>query len=1143
MPQIRMHSDYEHLLAKLDAFIRKFYKDRLIRGGLYSVGLLVGVFLLATLLESLGHFGIAARTALFWGALGCMAVVLGRFIALPLMRLFRLGSTISHEEAARIVGVHFHDVQDRLLNTLQLRGMASAQPAQRELIEAAIAQRSRELGPVPFVNAIDLRRNTRYLRFALPPLLALLVMLIAAPSLITAPAKRILAHDREFIPEAPFRFTVLNDTMRVLEEQDFELLVELQGEAIPQQVDLVMGEQRIPLVKQSGIRFMHRFRNVREALNFHFVAEGFRSSEYTLSTVPNPLVLDFDMSLEYPAYLSMPNEVRRNTGDITVPAGTRIIWTVNARSADRMRLAFDDTVFAAASSGTADNRSSFRFTRRFMESHAYQLSPSKGAHSASETVRHRVEVTPDLYPTIAVGSRSDSTALKRLFYSGEVGDDHGFRRLIFHYRFVEGGDSIPEGLRAGSYELSIDPRNTQQRFFHSWDLYDLTVVPGDRIEHWFEVWDNDGANGSKSTRSAPEIFAAPSLKELAEKQEANSEAIKSELRESIREAQDLQRELDKMRRDLMERKELGWQEKQRLEDIMQRQQKLEERIERNNEQLRMSQQEQREFSPQDERLLEKQQQVQELFENVLSEEMKELYRQMQELMENIDKEQLQEQLREMKLDQEDVEKELDRALEMFKRMEVEQQAEDITKQLEELAERQESLSEETKEGRTPEEAVKEKQEELNKEFEELRKRMDELQEKNGALEQPMEIPDTDQQEQEIQDQQQQSSEQLDKNQRQKAGGSQKGAAEKMEQLALQMKNAMEGGAQEQQEEDMDALRQLLENIVQLSFDEESLLSEVGTTNVKDPRWIGLGRTQRKLRDDARVIEDSLFALSKRIPQLESIVNREMNAVNDNMDEATRMIGEARANDRMKPAASDKQQHAMTSLNNLALLLDEALQQMMQQMNAQSKPGSGSCNKPGGKGSGKGKKPSMSRMRAQQEALQKQLEEMRKAQQEGGKKGEKPGQQNPGSMGLPGMGQQLAQLAAQQAAIRKEMQRMAQEMNKDGSGAGNGLNKLAEEMEKQERDIVNRRISPETVRRQQDIMTRLLEHEKAERERELEQQRTSNEGRDQPASDPARYFDQERRKARETELLRTVPPGLKPYYRDRVNTYFGTFDRP
>ena len=75
------------------------------------------------------------------------------------------------------------------------------------------------------------------------------------------------------------------------------------------------------------------------------------------------------------------------------------------------------------------------------------------------------------------------------------------------------------------------------------------------------------------------------------------------------------------------------------------------------------------------------------------------------------------------------------------------------------------------------------------------------------------------------------------------------------------------------------------------------------------------------------------------------------------------------------------------------------------------------------------------------------------------------------------------------------------------------------------------------------MVRLLEHEKAERERELDEQRSSNEGLDLPKEDPSRFFEYQRQKAREAELLRTVPPGLKPYYRDRVNEYFGTFGRP
>lgn len=165
-----MQSDYQLLIAKLDAFIRKYYKDRLIRGALYATGLLASLFLATALLEHLGHFGTSLRTLLFWGFVLSMGLVLGRFVVQPLVMLMRLGPIISHEEAARIIGSHFNDVRDKLLNTLQLHDLAAALPNRRELIEAAIAQRSRELGPVSFVRAIDLRRNRRYLRYAAPRL-------------------------------------------------------------------------------------------------------------------------------------------------------------------------------------------------------------------------------------------------------------------------------------------------------------------------------------------------------------------------------------------------------------------------------------------------------------------------------------------------------------------------------------------------------------------------------------------------------------------------------------------------------------------------------------------------------------------------------------------------------------------------------------------------------------------------------------------------------------------------------------------------------------------------------------------------------------------------------------------------------------
>ena len=338
-------------------------------------------------------------------------------------------------------------------------------------------------------------------------------------------------------------------------------------------------------------------------------------------------------------------------------------------------------------------------------------------------------------------------------------------------------------------------------------------------------------------------------------------------------------------------------------------------------------------------------------------------------------------------------------------------------------------------------------------------------------------------------------------------------------MAAQMEMAMESGEQEQQEEDMAALRALLENIVTLSFDQEEVMAKFQTIDHKDPNYKNLGHTQRKLKDDSKMVEDSLFALSKRVPQISAAVNHEINLVNEYMEKALTGIP-----DHKTAEITTSQQYVMTSFNNLALMLDEALRQMQQQ-SANSKPGSGSCNKPGGSGSKP--KPSASQIKKMQEGLAKQLEEMKK---QGKNKGESKGQGQ-------SMSQQLAEMAAKQAAIRKAVEEKAAELNQDGSGNGNELKQIAKEMEELQRDIVNNQVDEETIRRQRDIEIRLLKAEEAERTRDKDNERKSNEAQDYPTSNPMKYAEYMRKKQQETELLKTVPPSLKPYYKEKVNSYF------
>ncbi|MBO5843952.1 MAG: hypothetical protein J6Q96_03695, partial [Bacteroidales bacterium] len=61
-------------------------------------------------------------------------------------KLLNIGKTISHEDAAKIIGKHFPEVADKLLNLLQLKQQSLNSDSQ--ILLASIDQRTKELSPI-----------------------------------------------------------------------------------------------------------------------------------------------------------------------------------------------------------------------------------------------------------------------------------------------------------------------------------------------------------------------------------------------------------------------------------------------------------------------------------------------------------------------------------------------------------------------------------------------------------------------------------------------------------------------------------------------------------------------------------------------------------------------------------------------------------------------------------------------------------------------------------------------------------------------------------------------------------------------------------------------------------------------------------
>jgi len=1121
------------LIEKLDDFIRRYHRNKALRGALLSFATLTLGALLLAALENVGRFGVAGRTVLFYAFAATTLAVLVTQVVWPMLQWFRLSRGLSYDQAARIVGEHFPEVKDKLLNTLQLQKQVdNAQGADVTLLAASIDQRTASLRPLPFTQAVDVGPAMKAMRMALPVAGVVGAVVWLKPTWVTEPATRIVQHRTEFVEPAPFRFELRNKSLKVAAGDALTLEVEVVGDELPSAVMVEVQGGRFRMERTLDQVFRYTFPSVRSSTPFRFLANGWRSDEYVAVPFAMPSLAELRVEATPPRYTGLPAIDQRNQGDLTVPEGTPIQWSIRVANGDgvTMRLADNPMEVRAGAAST--------FLANWVASSntVYWITPT-GVDAIGDSLRHRIRVIRDGKPSIRVSEEQDNTSRKRRHFTGAIQDDYGFSRLTFAWAFVERASrqGLDEPLYAGDGPLETDgrvelsvPAGRQGTFFHTWDMGELDWREGDVLECWFEVWDNDGVHGAKMVRSGTTRIAAPSQEEIREERNETADSIEENLEEASREAAELREAMEAMQERLREQGEMTWQDRQAMEDLMEQQKSLQEKLEQMREENERKDERANEFSKQEERILDKQDQLQKLMDNIMSEELRQIYEQMEELMEEMDPEKMQEQLNEMELNHDAMEKELDRALEQFRQLEWETKMNEAIEDLKKLAEEQKMLAEETDLGLMDPEELKAKQDSLNQAFDTLRKDLDQLEKDNQQLENPNPMMDSSEEEQSIQEEMQKGSEQLDKGKDKKASDSQQKAGEQMEQLAQQMEQMQMDSESESTSEDMDALRALLENILTLSFEEEGLMAELKLTDEQDPRYINHGQAQRKLKDDAVMVEDSLFELGMRIPQLASAVNREIGLVNRHMGKALDGFG-----DRQTADIAMNQQYVMTSFNNLALLLDEALQQM-QQKEAQKQPGSGNCEKPGGSGN-PSSSPKAGDMKKMQQALGKKLEQMKEQMGKGANKGE-VGKQKPG-----GMSKELAQMAAQQAALRKMAQEKAKQLNEDGSGKGNQMGDIAKEMEEIERDLVNRQVDQATLQRQQDLITRLLEAENAERIRGEKEERTSQTGDDALKTTPPQASEYLRQKMNELELLRTVPAELLPYYRDRVNDYFNTLD--
>jgi hypothetical protein len=1118
-----MGAGLDRIQKKIKAFNKKYYLNIFVRGLILSLSILFSYFLLAAIIEHNLWLSPTARLLILMVFIGIAIFCLIRFLREPL-QWWLINRGLTEEQSAKVIGNYVPTVKDGLLNLIQL----AASGKQSALTYASIDQRSKEFDPVPFDDFIKLNENKKYAKYLIIPVLIILGIIVINKSILTESTNRIVHFTRKYSPKAPFTFSVSNSLTGFYNE-NYTLEVQLDGEALPLDLYLVTGNQRLKFERTDEANvFSYTFENLQRDFDFQLEAAGFFSDTYHMSVISRPELSGFNVDLQFPKYIGRKNETLQNAGNLEIPEGTVVNWRLATENANRAWIQFDSD--GTKSAFQAANNDVFTFKKPFNNSDHYEILLENEQSSNKEKISYLIDVVKDQYPKITVNNFKDSVLYKMVILSGMIGDDYGVTKLALHFKLR---DENRKELLARSTNIPISGNQIQQTFFYNWTLDSLKLNPGEQLEYYLEVWDNDGVNGRKSTKTSHYTFHVPTKDNLVAEIKQTQTKTKEKIDQSVGKANKLQDQLEQASQKLKGKQTLDWQDKKMLEDIIQQKQGLDQIVEELKEQNKLLEEKKEAFTEQDERIRQKAEQIQKLMEELLDEETKKLFEELQKLLkENTDMSQLQKLLDKLNQNSNNLEKELERTLELFKQLQyeskIDQLANDLKAQIErqkELLEKTQSLEKSDKSNKLDKSEKKEKsqknseseenadknnadsesqdlakeQDSLLEESKKTAEKIEELKKLGEEIQQNDELPSEENSE-EIQEQQQESKDMLEQNSPSKSKSPQQKALQKMQEMQKQMENAQNSMSMEMDMQNIEALREIIHGLVKLSFDQENLMKEFNELNQNDPRFNTIAQQQLKLKDDAKVLEDSLLALGKRDPFMGSIVTKEVGELNDHLDKVIEANKERR-----KPKAASEMQMTMTSINNLALMLDDHFDMMMQMM-ANAKPSMG-------KGKKKGQKPNLSQM---QQQLNQKIEQLKGS----GKSGRE-------------LSEELAEMAAEQERIRRALQEMEKNM-KDGKMPGG---EIPSKMEQTEMDLVNKQLTDQLIKRQQEILTRLLETEKSAREQDMDEERKGETAKEYDKEIPRAFQDYLRLKEKEVELLKTVPPKLYPYYKKEVSEYF------
>ena len=1032
---------------KLSFFYKKYYTNELIKGSLLFSLLGVLYFIFTIYVEYFLWLQPTYRTILFLLFIFIEFFLFFKFIITPITQLIKLKKGINEIESSKIIGNHFPEVQDKLLNILQLK----KEQKETDLILASIQQKSLELLPVQFTKAVDFKKNVLYLKYLIFPIFIWLLSSLSGIDVeLYNSLTRVVNPKAVFVPPAPFSFHLATENLRVIEGDSYTVSLSTRGAVVPEEVKVLYNKQGYLMQETAKGVFSFTFTNVVAPLDFQFQSGSVISKLYSLELIKTPLIQNLVINLEYPGYTKKIDEKVENTGNLVVPEGTKIRWDVIAYQSDSISFTVNkrrDYFFETI-------QNNFTYKKTVQKNMEYDISSSNRQLQDFEKLSYNLRVIVDEFPIIIVQSNVDSVNVENAQFAGQVSDDYGINTLkVIYYN-----QDTPTQKK--SFLLDI-AKATTQTFFYEFPK-EIILEKGVDYELYFQVSDNDAIHGNKKTNSKKFKYRKQTNEEFNQEQLKDQKETIQNLENAILNQEQQKKTLQKIQQELQNKKDLNWSDKKKVDEFLRRQKQYEQMMERQTENLQQSLEQKTEET---ESLQNKKQQLKKRIEELLTlNKQKKLLDELQKMADKLNKEELVKKVKQLAQQNKQQERSLERILELTKRFYVEEKTLQIAKKLESLSKKQDSLKNNNKK-------ALEEQEKIGNEFDEISKELEELTKDNEKLKEPMDIPQQQEESEEIKQVLSKSEENLQNKQEKSAQKSQKKASKKMQQMSQKMQQAISDIQENSIDENIEDLRKILENLITFSFKQEDLLVKFNEISVRHPDFGKELKNQNELKTYFEHIDDSLFVLSMRLPVLSSKIQTELSNTHYNLDASLENLSENRFD-----VAGSNQQYVMTAVNNLADLFSNLLNDMQNNMSASGDKGKGSTF-------------SLPTLIEKQKGLSEQLKKglKKKNGEKDGGKGKKEGEKGGNKFGEEQLNGELFKIYQQQNILRGQLK----EALNQGSENNDKVKKVLKTMEQLENDILEKGFHQEIIQRMQQLEYELLKLDKAAFEQGKDKKRKSN----------------------------------------------------